>query len=74
MAKIGQKWPKNCLKNVKKTHTAFKNVTSPPDNTLVWAGDAWETVSERGGTPATIIVIFKRVYPFSSILVHFWLF
>ena len=61
MAKIDQKWPKNGHKGVKNPREAVKIATSLPDNTLVWAGDAWETVSERGGTPATIIVIFKRV-------------
>ena len=71
MSKIDQKRPKNGQKSVKNPPKAIKNVTSPPDNALVWAGDAWETVFERGGTPATLIAIFKQVSPFLSILVHF---
>ena len=39
--------------------------------TPMGVGDAWETVSERGGTPATLIAIFKRVLPFLTILTPF---
>ena len=50
MAKNDQKLQKNGVKRVKKSRKALKNAATQPDNTLLWVGDACETVSERGGT------------------------
>ena len=70
-AKNYQNQPKNGQKSVKNPRKAFKNATSQPGYVPWWVGDAWETVSERVGTPTTLIAIFKRGSPFLTILGHF---